>query len=209
MTQVLVVDDSPQITSWLSLELAALGHRVSSAENGQEALLLMECDAPDVMVLDIDMPLMNGFDVLRKMRRRPNLEGIRVVMLTGRGREANWVQGYRLGVHDYLTKPLEIEDLTAAIERVMTLSPDQLSERREGELERSELLLKLETMFEPAPPPPPEETHYEAAQARSTWAPGPVDPETERFEAPAPARRRFASFVALFRGRRRGPGRAS
>ena len=121
----------------------------------------MECDAPEVVVLDIDMPLMNGFDVLRKMRKRQNLEAIRVVMLTGRGREANWVQGYRLGVHDYLTKPLDIEELTDAIERVTTLTPDQLSFRREEELDRSELLLRLESMFEPAPPPPPEETHFD------------------------------------------------
>lgn len=201
MTRVLVVDDSPQITSWLSLELSALGHRVSSAANGQDALLLLECDAPEVMVLDIDMPLMNGFDVLRKMRRRPNLEDVRVVMLTGRGREANWVQGYRLGVHDYLTKPLDIDELSEAIERVTTLSPGQLSSRRSEELERSELLLKLESMFEPAPPPPPEETHFDrVAEGATEPEPGdiPAEPLVEE-DAPTLARRGvFAWLRSLF-----------
>lgn len=186
------MDDSPQITSWLSLELSALGHRVSSAINGQDALLLMECDAPEVIVLDIDMPLMNGFDVLRKMRKRKNLEDIRVVMLTGRGREANWVQGYRLGVHDYLTKPLDIEELTDAIERVTTLSPDQLSERRAEELEKSELLLKLESMFEPAAPPPPEETHFDTNAA--------LEKESPAAEAETKVEAQVAVVVPVKRG---------
>ena len=115
MARVLVVDDSPSVVSWLAVELTALGHEVEATDNGHEALLLMELDPPDLVVLDIEMPLMNGFDVLRKMRRKPRLGHLKVVLLTGRETDANRARGYRLGARHFLTKPVDAEELSQAV----------------------------------------------------------------------------------------------
>lgn len=152
MAKILVVDDSPEIVSWLQYELREAGHSVTTATNGEEGLLLMELERPEVVLLDIDMPVMNGFQMLKKFRGMKHLHDVRVIMLTGRGREADWVQGYRLGVHDYLTKPLEVSELLDAIGSIMSLTPEQIRQRCEEELEKSEMLLKLENMFEETSP---------------------------------------------------------
>ncbi|HJR44453.1 MAG TPA: response regulator [Actinomycetota bacterium] len=147
MANILVVDDSPEIISWLSYELDQAGHSVTTAMNGEEGLVMLECARPDLAIVDIDMPVMNGFQMLKRLRGMKKLTDLHVMMLTGRGREADWVQGYKLGVHDYLTKPLEITELLDSIENILRLSPEQILERCAQELDKSEMLLKLENMF--------------------------------------------------------------
>lgn len=183
MADILVVDDAPEIVSWLTYELREAGHSVSAATNGEEALILMEIERPDLVLLDIDMPVMNGFQMLRKFRGMKDLHDVRVIMLTGRGRETDWVEGYKLGVHDYLTKPLEVDELLEAIESTLSRTPEQIAERCREELDKSEMLLKLENMFEETSPGLPD-----------SYLEEPVLPEPEpapESEAPEqPARRR-------------------
>lgn len=182
MAKILVVDDSPEIVSWLSYELREAGHSVSIATNGEEGLLLMELERPELVLLDIDMPVMNGFQMLKRFRGMKDLHDVHVVMLTGRGREADWVQGYKLGVHDYLTKPLEVSELLDAIKSTLSLTPEQIQERCREELEKSEMLLKLENMFEETSPGLPDSYLEEPTLEEPEPEP---EPEPE-----APARRR-------------------
>lgn len=190
MANILVVDDSPEIVSWLQFELREAGHSVSTATNGEEGLLLMELERPELVLLDIDMPVMNGFQMLKKFRGIKGLHDVHVVMLTGRGREADWVQGYKLGVHDYLTKPLDVPELLDAIETTLSLTPEQIQQRCEEELEKSEMLLKLENMFEETSPGLPES--YIEEPVLEEPEPEPVaEPEEE--EKPRRKRRRLFS----------------
>jgi len=192
VANILVVDDAPEIVSWLSFELREAGHSISTATNGEEGLLLMELERPQLVILDIDMPVMNGFQMLRKFRGMKDLQDVHVLMLTGRGREADWVQGYRLGVHDYLTKPLDIAELLEAIETNLSLTPEQIAERCQEELEKSEFLLKVETMFEETSPGLPDSFVEE---------PDLPEPEPEPDPLPAPVVQR-SFFSRLFsRGR--------
>jgi len=193
VANILVVDDAPEVVSWLSFELREAGHSISTATNGEEGLLLMELERPQLVILDIDMPVMNGFQMLKKFRGMKDLQDVHVLMLTGRGREADWVEGYRLGVHDYLTKPLDIAELLDAIETTLSLTPEQIAERCREELEKSEFLLKVETMFEETSPGLPDSFVEE---------PELPEPELEPEPLPAPDVHR-SFFSRLFsRGRR-------
>ena len=189
MAKVLVVDDSPEIVSWLQYELREAGHTVSTATNGEEGLLLMELERPELVLLDIDMPVMNGFQMLKKFRGMKDLHDVHVVMLTGRGREADWVQGYKLGVHDYLTKPLEVSELLEAIETTLSSTPEQIQQRCQEELEKSEMLLKLENMFEETSPGLPDSFIEEPVLEEPAPEPEPT-PEPEE----KPRRKRRGLF---------------
>ncbi|MGH2818361.1 MAG: response regulator [Actinomycetota bacterium] len=155
MARILVVDDNPEVAGWLEVELSAAGHRVSSAENGKMALAAIERDLPDLLILDIDMPVMDGHGVLKRLRQLPRQDRLRVLILTGRTAEAEWVKGYKQGAHVYLTKPFEADELHDAIAKVMEMTDDQLNAHRDQELELAELLSKLEAMFDSAPEAPP------------------------------------------------------
>lgn len=192
MAKLLVVDDSPEIVSWLQYELREAGHMVSTATNGEEGLLLMELERPELVLLDIDMPVMNGFQMLKKFRGMKDLHDVHVVMLTGRGREADWVQGYKLGVHDYLTKPLEVDELLEAIERTLASTPEQIQQRCQEELEKSEMLLKLENMFEETSPGLPD-TFIEEPVLEEPAAAEETEPEPEPEGKPRRKRRRLFS----------------
>lgn len=192
MAKLLVVDDSPEIVSWLQYELREAGHMVSTATNGEEGLLLMELERPELVLLDIDMPVMNGFQMLKKFRGMKDLHDVHVVMLTGRGREADWVQGYKLGVHDYLTKPLEVDELLEAIERTLASTPEQIQQRCQEELEKSEMLLKLENMFEETSPGLPD-TFIEEPVLEEPAAAEETEPEPGPEGKPRRKRRRLFS----------------
>jgi DNA-binding response OmpR family regulator len=155
VARILVVDDNPEVAGWLEVELTAAGHRVSSAENGKTALATIERDLPDLLILDIDMPVMDGHGVLKRLRQLPRQDRLRVLILTGRTAEAEWVKGYKQGAHVYLTKPFEADELHDAIAKVMEMTDDQLNAHRDQELELAELLAKLEAMFDSAPEAPP------------------------------------------------------
>jgi DNA-binding response OmpR family regulator len=155
VARILVVDDNPEVAGWLEVELTAAGHRVSSAENGKTALAAIERDLPDLLILDIDMPVMDGHGVLKRLRQLPRQDRLRVLILTGRTAEAEWVKGYKQGAHVYLTKPFEADELHDAIAKVMEMTDDQLNAHRDQELELAELLSKLEAMFDSAPEAPP------------------------------------------------------
>ncbi|MGH9068027.1 MAG: response regulator transcription factor, partial [Acidimicrobiales bacterium] len=147
MHDVLVVDDEPAIRTLVAVGLADAGLVVREAANGHEARDELGSHPPAAMVLDVMMPGMDGFGLLRERRRLGLAADTRVVMLTSRTSERDFLSAWRLGVDEYLTKPFDIDRLVATTRELMATSPAVLARRREAELARSELLERVEAVF--------------------------------------------------------------
>ena len=113
--KVLVADDEPQIRRALIMALRGHGYEVEAAEDGEDALTRLASWSPDAMVLDLVMPKMDGFEVLREVRTWSEMP---IIVLSARGREADKVTALDLGADDYLTKPFGIEELLARLRAV-------------------------------------------------------------------------------------------
>lgn len=118
-SRILVADDDPLLRTLIEHKLAACGHDVLIAADGDEALEIATRERPDVAVLDAMMPIRDGFDVLRVLKGDPALSRMPVVMLTARRREDDIVGALRLGAADYITKPFMPEELIARIDRLL------------------------------------------------------------------------------------------
>jgi two-component system cell cycle response regulator len=130
---VLLVEDSAAIRALVRRMLVAGGHTVVEAAGGAAALAVCREQQPDVVLLDVEMPGMSGWDVLAEMKADPALSDVPVVFLTGRSDTADMVDGLRLGAHDYLRKPCEPTELLARVQaaaRVKRLQ-DELRQRNE------------------------------------------------------------------------------
>ena len=114
--RVLIVEDDSGIADFLQLELEHEGFEVLHAEDGRKALELFESGAPDIILLDIMLPKLNGLEVLRRIRKTSRVP---VIMLTARGDTLDKVSGLDSGADDYLAKPFEIEELLARMRAVM------------------------------------------------------------------------------------------
>jgi len=114
--RVLIVEDDSGIADFLQLELEHEGFDVLHAEDGRKALELFESGAPDIILLDIMLPKLNGLEVLRRIRKTSRVP---VIMLTARGDTLDKVSGLDSGADDYLAKPFEIEELLARMRAVM------------------------------------------------------------------------------------------
>lgn len=117
--RILVADDDPLLRTLIEHKLAAAGHDVLVAVDGNEALDIVQQEHPDLVVLDTMMPLRDGLDVLRTLKGDPALKGTPVLMLTARRREDDIVGALRLGAADYVTKPFMPEELIARIDRLL------------------------------------------------------------------------------------------
>jgi DNA-binding response OmpR family regulator len=117
--KILIADDEPNIVAALEFLLKRAGYDVRVAANGEEALALVESYAPDLVLIDIMMPLKSGYEVCQKMRERPEWRHIRIVMVTAKGREAEVSKGMSLGADLYVTKPFSTQELLAAIDRLL------------------------------------------------------------------------------------------
>ncbi len=112
---VLVVDDDEQILDFLRPKLRGSGYNVLTASNGVEALEQAKTQELDIMVLDLAMPQMDGFETLKEIR---NLSAVPVIILSARGADADKIKGLTLGADDYLSKPFNPDELIARIEAV-------------------------------------------------------------------------------------------
>jgi two-component system phosphate regulon response regulator PhoB len=116
---VLVVDDEPDITALVAYHLAKAGYRVTTAASGPEALRLSEEQAPDLVVLDLMLPGLSGYEVLEAIRRQPQTQDVGVLLLTARGDETDRIKGLSLGADDYLTKPFAPQELVLRVAAVL------------------------------------------------------------------------------------------
>ncbi len=118
-TTILVVDDEEEILELIEYHLAREGYRVITATNGETALRLAEKDRPDLIILDLMLPGVDGLQVCKILKNSPGTKDTAIVMLTAKGEEADIVVGLELGADDYITKPFSPRVLTARIKSVL------------------------------------------------------------------------------------------
>ncbi len=114
---ILVVDDCPDTTQSIALLLQAWGHAAQVAGDGAEALRLAAVRRPDVVLLDVEMPRLNGWDLARQLRRLPGLDSVLLVAVTGHGREQDRYHSRQAGCDFHLIKPVEPELLHELLAR--------------------------------------------------------------------------------------------
>lgn len=117
--RVLVVDDEPDIVALVAYHLAKVGYRVSTAASGADALAMARQDRPALIVLDLMLPGMSGYDVLEQLRADEATRGIAVLMLTARREEQDRITGLSLGADDYLTKPFSPQELVLRVQAIL------------------------------------------------------------------------------------------
>ncbi|MDX1396399.1 MAG: response regulator transcription factor [Gemmatimonadota bacterium] len=120
--QILVVDDEPDILSVLVYHLSREGYRVTTAVNGQGALATAETDRPDLIILDLMLPGMDGYEVLQRLRRDERTQAIPIILLTARREEEERVKGFEVGADDYITKPFSARELALRVEALLRRS---------------------------------------------------------------------------------------
>jgi len=113
--KVLIVDDEPNIVAALEFLLEKNGYQVQVAANGEEALAKLDDFSPDLVLLDVMVPKMSGYEVCQRMRAQPKWRDIKIVMLSARGREVEVEKGMSLGADLYVTKPFSSAELVATI----------------------------------------------------------------------------------------------
>jgi len=116
--KILVVDDEPNIVLSLEFLMKQAGFQVRTASDGEAALAAIAAEQPDLMLLDVMMPRKNGYEVCQAVRANPDWKGIRIIMLTAKGREVEREKGLALGADDYITKPFSTQEV---VERVREL----------------------------------------------------------------------------------------
>lgn len=147
MAEVLIVDDDPDIRGILAFTMEDAGYEVRESNDGAAAIAAMEKRAPDCLVLDLMMPGLDGFGVLRSRRQLALAPDARVLILTCKAGERDYVRGWELGADEYLTKPFNPEELVAKVRELLFRTPEQLRLRRESELQKAELLERVESAF--------------------------------------------------------------
>ena len=118
--RILIVEDEPNIVTSLEFLFTQEGYTVAVATDGNEALELAESFRPQVVLLDVMLPGIDGFEVCRRLRERPAAP--RIILLTARDREAERLKGLDLGADDYVTKPFSTRDLLADVKRCLDSS---------------------------------------------------------------------------------------
>jgi len=122
--RVLVVEDEPSIVESLSFLMKQAGFDVLIAGDGTTALHMVESDLPDLVVLDVMLPRRDGYDVCRAIRANRKFDGVRIMMLSAKGRELDRRKGMELGADDYVTKPFSTRDLVERARALLGRSPE-------------------------------------------------------------------------------------
>jgi len=116
---VLIVDDAPNIVLSLEFLMGQEGYEVRTAFDGEEALAAIREKKPDLVLLDVMMPKLDGFEVCREIRANPEWNDVHIIMLTAKGRDAEKEKGLALGADEYITKPFATRELMAKINTVL------------------------------------------------------------------------------------------
>jgi two-component system phosphate regulon response regulator PhoB len=136
---ILIIEDDPDIQDMLSLAMGNEGWKLFPAKTGEEGLALLQKEGADCLILDIMLPGMDGFKVLRKVKENPNTSDIPVIMTTAKGEEADIVTGLELGADDYVVKPYSPKVLTARVRAALRRKEENLKKEertlwRQGKL---------------------------------------------------------------------------
>lgn len=126
---VLIVEDEAALVTMLRYNLASEGYRVSEAVDGEEAILLVIEEPPDLILLDWMLPSLSGIEVCRRIRRNESFRDVPIIMLTARGEDSDRVRGLDSGADDYITKPFSPRELMARVRAVLRRSQPSDHER--------------------------------------------------------------------------------
>ncbi|HPD45877.1 MAG TPA: response regulator [Anaerohalosphaeraceae bacterium] len=118
-TKILVVDDEPNIVQTLQDRLEMNEYEVVTAGNGREGLQKFEQERPDVILLDVIMPIMDGHEMLEMLRKQPGGQDVSVIMLTARSQTQDIARANACGIDDYIVKPFDLSELLEKIESVV------------------------------------------------------------------------------------------
>ena len=119
MSKILVVDDSPTEIFQFKEMLEQMGHEVITAENGRDGVMLAASEQPDVVLMDIVMPDMNGFQATRQIARGADTKHIPVIIVSSKNQDTDKVWGQRQGARGYVTKPVDTQELVSAMQECM------------------------------------------------------------------------------------------
>jgi DNA-binding response OmpR family regulator len=147
MARVMVVEDERTVQVLMQDLLETWGHDVQAASTGDQAIALLSASEYDLVVLDIMLGGISGYDVLDEMSRLGVRERTRVVVVTGRATEWDYLLGWMRGADEYLPKPFDPVRLQIVLEEMLSSSPEDLAERRRSEVERSQMMFDLESSF--------------------------------------------------------------
>jgi len=128
MQRVLIVDDDPDIQKLVSYNFGQAGFEVATAGTGQKALESVQKQAPDLIILDLMLPDIDGMEVCRTLRQRDNSRRIPIIMLTARGEEIDRVIGFELGADDYVSKPFSQRELILRVKSIFRRMKEQRSD---------------------------------------------------------------------------------
>jgi phosphate regulon transcriptional regulator PhoB len=135
MPKILVVDDEKDIVNLIAYNLENEGFSVAKAYDGESAIRMIKAKKPDLVILDLMLPGINGIDVCKNLRANPNTSDLPIVMLTAKADEVDKIVGLELGADDYITKPFSVKELMARIRSILrrvqdkdkTKSPEKFS----------------------------------------------------------------------------------
>lgn len=117
--KILIVDDEEHIVELLKFNLQSAGYEVLEANNGIDALKIANENKPSLMLLDLMLPGMDGFDVCKEIKRNKEMKNTSIIMLTAKGEELDKILGLELGADDYITKPFSVRELLARVKAVL------------------------------------------------------------------------------------------
>jgi two-component system, OmpR family, phosphate regulon response regulator PhoB len=117
--KILIVEDDPDISELLQFNLEKNGYATYRAENGEEALGLARKQPPDLILLDLLLPGLNGLEVCRRLKRDPALQHTPIIMVTAKGEEMDRIVGLELGADDYIVKPFSIREIILRIQKIL------------------------------------------------------------------------------------------
>lgn len=117
--KILIADDERNIVTALEFLLQRSGYEVYIARNGEDALKLVEEHKPELVLLDVMMPVKSGYEVCQRMRERADLRHIKIIMLTAKGRDVEMSKGLAIGADLYITKPFSTQELVAKINALL------------------------------------------------------------------------------------------
>jgi diguanylate cyclase (GGDEF)-like protein len=126
--RLLIVDDDPFIARLLEIELQAAGYKVRVANDGQQAIDMVRGDPPDLVITDVMMPHVDGFELTRMLRQDPRTATVSVIILTARGLSADKLEGFAIGADDYIVKPFDTPELLARVRGVLRRSKEMRDE---------------------------------------------------------------------------------
>jgi DNA-binding response OmpR family regulator len=142
---ILVVDDEEDVAETIQRSLRRVGHEVLVTHRGADALQVARQRCPDLIILDIMMPGMNGIEVCRHMRANPQLAPIPILFLTARGEIADKIEGFEAGADDYLVKPFDLRELELRVKALLRRTQQSDEEKATERIEVGDLVLNCRT----------------------------------------------------------------